>query len=138
MTDDSKRYCDYMLSQQSGCELTAFRGQAPYQNGNGLGDAMRSAFRFVSPILTRTICNVLAHVGDKINAGKSLKEAVSGGVNVAAEGALQGLGDTLLARRQQRGGRKRRSGSKKRVYKKPAALKKAHVTGLPLSNNYNF
>lgn len=86
-------YCRYYDSQLGG-QLPVYRGG---QHGAGLGDILRSIFRWFAPVAVRGISSFASNMLDAHQRGAPLGEAAKGAVRPA-------LGAMLSAAKTQTGG----------------------------------
>jgi len=166
MTNDPQyqSYLRYYAQQQQGGQLpTVFRGSRRWQQrGDGFGDWMRRAFRFILPIAASSAQTFLKETVDAREKGASWKDAAKGalkptlqaGISRAVKRFAEPLQDgsggkkrkcvTKKRERAQNGGKKRkrgvRKGNKKRVYKakKSKKVSSKHKTKSPQATKFNF
>lgn len=104
--------------------LPAFTGTV-YQEGNGLGDILKSVFRFMLPIVSSGASTFLKSAAQGLGEGKSLGEAAK----VSLAPMAKKLVGKTVRRVVQRGSERRTRAKTKRVYKriKRRGLKRSRV-----------
>ena len=116
--DLSDRYYRHYAGQMGG-SLAAFHGSR-HQNGEGLGDILRSIGRFLLPIIGPIASTAATHfiksTSSGMDEGKSLRDAAKGALAPTLTSTLTSASDQIMGRlnKFQTGGRrKRRRGTKK-------------------------
>lgn len=85
-------YCEYYAKQYGG-ELPVFRGG---QHGAGLGDILRSVWRWIAPIALRGLATFTSRTMEAHEQGASLKDAAKG----AIAPSLGAMAQTFTSRMQ--------------------------------------
>ncbi len=121
----SKRYVHHYMT---GGQLPVFAGG---QHGDGLGALLKSAGRFLLPIITGSTAKFASETAKGLSEGRSFRDSTKSAIGPAIEGALDGavkkMGRRNMRNKKLKVGSYTRlhnqAGSGRRVYKKKGVSK---------------
>ena len=119
MEDCHKVFCQFYRNQIGGA-LPVFHGSDQY--GEGLGDILRSVFRFLMPIASSAASKFIKTTSSGLDAGQSLGHAAKTSILPTIGEAVLGAAQQGLSHFQTGKGRKK---SKHRKYKRNGTSRKS-------------
>ena len=84
-----------MTHHGRGQPIQVFRGLSRYQHGCGFGDALRSIWRFVYPVLSRGVVNLLKYGGDANKHNGNLRAALKAAAKPTISAMIKTTGQEL-------------------------------------------
>lgn len=87
-----------MTQHGRGMPIQVFRGTSRYQYGGGVGEALRSIWRFVYPIIVRGAASFIKHGGEAFSQHGSIREALKAGIKPALGSMIKTAGEEIAHR----------------------------------------